>query len=101
MGNTTIAYRWYEDMPLNKSTDVIVNVLRPFAITTDREGKRRQPLFCDLKLIVTHNQNGFQLQQQVLAIKLMHSTSLLNTPMCLVKNGMIHTLKMRLPQCTL
>jgi len=44
MGNTTIAYRWYEDVPLNKSTDVIVNVLKAFAITTDREGNTKSTI---------------------------------------------------------
>jgi len=37
-GKTTIAHRWYKDIPLNASTDITVTVIRAFAITTDKKG---------------------------------------------------------------
>ena len=39
-GKTTIAHRWYKDIPLNGSTDITVTVIRAFAITTDRKGNQ-------------------------------------------------------------
>lgn len=40
VGKTTLAYRWYEDVPLNKSTDITVTVLKVFAITIDKDGNK-------------------------------------------------------------
>lgn len=39
-GNTTIAYRWYENIPLNKSSDIKVTVIKAYIITKDKEGKQ-------------------------------------------------------------
>ena len=40
MGNTTIAYRWYKNVPLNKSTDIKVTVIQAFVIKKDKNGKQ-------------------------------------------------------------
>jgi hypothetical protein len=39
-GDTTIAYRWYKDVPLNKSSNIKVTVIKAYAITQDKEGKQ-------------------------------------------------------------
>ena len=39
-GRTSIAYRWYENIPLNKSTDITVTVLKAFSITVDKDGNK-------------------------------------------------------------
>jgi hypothetical protein len=44
MGNITIAYRWYENIPLNKSTKITVTVLKAFVIKTDREGNKKSTI---------------------------------------------------------
>ena len=38
---STIAYRWYDNVPLNTSTDIKVTVLKAFVITADRNGNKR------------------------------------------------------------
>lgn len=40
MGNTTIAYRWYKNVPLNKSTEIEVTVMQAFVIKKDKNGKQ-------------------------------------------------------------
>ena len=37
---TTIAHRWYKDIPLNGSSDITVTVIRAFAISTDKNGNQ-------------------------------------------------------------
>jgi len=44
IGKTTIAYRWYDNVPLNKSTDIKVTVLKAFVITKDKEGKQKSTI---------------------------------------------------------
>ena len=39
-GDTTIAYRWYEDIPLNKSSTTKVTVIKAYVITTNKEGQQ-------------------------------------------------------------
>jgi len=43
-GKTTIAHRWYKDVPLNGSTDITVTVIRAFSITTDRNGDKKSTI---------------------------------------------------------
>ena len=38
---TTIAHRWYKDVPLNGSTDITVTVIQAFGITTDKKGNKK------------------------------------------------------------
>lgn len=40
-GATTVAMRWYKNVPLNNSTDITVTVIKAFTITTDKSGKKR------------------------------------------------------------
>ena len=44
IGNVTIAYRWYENVPLNKSTKITVTVLKAFVINIDREGNKKSTI---------------------------------------------------------
>lgn len=39
-GATTLAMRWYQDVPLNNSTDITVTVIKAFVISTDKHGKK-------------------------------------------------------------
>ena len=39
-GKSTIACHWYDNVPLNKSTDITVSVIKAFVITTDRKGNK-------------------------------------------------------------
>ena len=41
---TTIAYRWYENIPLNNSTNITVTVLKAFVITTDKNGNKKSTI---------------------------------------------------------
>ena len=47
-GKSTIAYHWYENVPLNKSTNITVTVIKAFVITTDRNGNKKSR-WCLLK----------------------------------------------------
>ena len=40
LGKTKIAYHWYNEVPLNKSTDIKVTVLKAFVIKIDKSGKK-------------------------------------------------------------
>ena len=44
MGNSSIAYRWYKDIPLKKDSDITVTVLKAFVITTDRDGNKKSTI---------------------------------------------------------
>ena len=44
MGNTSISYRWYDNIPLNKSSGVTVTVVKAFITTTDRHGKQKSTI---------------------------------------------------------
>ena len=37
---TTIAHRWYKEIPLNGNTDITVTVIQAFAITMDKKGNQ-------------------------------------------------------------
>lgn len=39
-GTTTIAYRWYDHIALNKSSPITVTVIKAYVITTNKEGKQ-------------------------------------------------------------
>ena len=39
-GKSTIVHHWYENIPLNKSSDIRVNVIKAYSITTDKNGKQ-------------------------------------------------------------
>lgn len=43
-GDTTIAYRWYEDIPLNKSCTIKVTVIKAYVITTNKDGKQNSTI---------------------------------------------------------
>jgi hypothetical protein len=40
VGNNTLAMRWYHDVPLNKSSDLTVTVIKAFVISIDKQGKK-------------------------------------------------------------
>lgn len=43
-GKTSIAYRWYESVPLNKSTEIAVTVIQAFVISTDKHGNKKSTI---------------------------------------------------------
>lgn len=44
MGNTSIAYRWYYDIPLNKDSKTKVSVVKAFTISKDKDGKQKSTI---------------------------------------------------------
>lgn len=44
MGDTSISYHWYENVPLNKSSGITVTVVKAFTITKDRDGKQKSTI---------------------------------------------------------
>jgi hypothetical protein len=44
MGNTSIAYRWYQDIPLNKDSNTKVTVVKAFTISKDKDGKQKSTI---------------------------------------------------------
>ena len=41
---TTIAHRWYKNVPLNASTDITVTVIKAFSITTKKDGSKKSTI---------------------------------------------------------
>ena len=44
MGNSSIAYRWYKNIPLKKDSGITVTVLKAFVTTTDRDGNKKSTI---------------------------------------------------------
>ncbi len=44
MINSTLSYRWYHDVPLNKGSDIRVTVIRAFSIKTNKRGEKTSTL---------------------------------------------------------
>jgi hypothetical protein len=44
MGDTSIAYRWYEDISLNKDSNTTVTAIKAFIITKDKNGKQKSTI---------------------------------------------------------
>jgi hypothetical protein len=44
MGNTSIAYRWYYDIPLNKDSNTKVTVVKAFTISKDKDGTQKSTI---------------------------------------------------------
>jgi hypothetical protein len=44
MGNTSLAYRWYYDIPLNKDSNTKVTVVKAFTISKDKDGKQKSTI---------------------------------------------------------
>ena len=44
MGNTFIAYRWYEDISLNKDSNITVTAIKALTVTKDKNWKQKSTI---------------------------------------------------------